>query len=123
MLHSWGIRRVIFIMVVNFWYIWEILRFKSDSFFFFLHHSLLVFFYLSKWLGNYGRKEKDKDTFRFKLYFRGLQLVGKVGRVFTNGLADLGSIPGRVIPKTFKKWYLIPLCLTLSHIRYVSRVK
>ena len=25
-----------------------------------------------------------------------------VGRVFTNGLGDLGSIPGRVIPKTLK---------------------
>ena len=28
-----------------------------------------------------------------------------------------------IIPKTFKKWYLIPPCLTLSIIRYVSRVK
>ena len=27
---------------------------------------------------------------------------GLVGRVFTNGLEDLGSIPGRVIPKTLK---------------------
>ena len=25
--------------------------------------------------------------------------------------------------KDFKKWYLIPTCLTLSNIRYVSRVK
>ena len=25
-----------------------------------------------------------------------------VGRVFANGLGDLGSIPGRVIPKTLK---------------------
>ena len=41
---------------------------------------------------------------------------------FANGPADLGLIPGRVIPKT-KKWYLIPPCLTLSIIRYVSRVK
>ncbi len=30
------------------------------------------------------------------------QLIGPVGRVFTNGLEDLGSIPGRVIPKTLK---------------------
>ena len=29
-------------------------------------------------------------------------LVGQVGRVFANGPGDLGSIPGRVIPKTFK---------------------
>ena len=35
---------------------------------------------------------------------------------------DLGSIPGRIIPKT-QKWYLIPPCLTLNNIKYVSRVK
>ena len=29
-------------------------------------------------------------------------LISQVGRVFTNGLGDLGSIPGRVIPKTLK---------------------
>ncbi len=29
-------------------------------------------------------------------------LIGLVGRVFTNGPGDLGSIPGRVIPKTLK---------------------
>ena len=28
--------------------------------------------------------------------------IGLVGRVFANGLGDLGSIAGRVIPKTFK---------------------
>ena len=27
---------------------------------------------------------------------------GLLGRVFANGLEDLGSIPGRVIPKTWK---------------------
>ena len=30
------------------------------------------------------------------------QLIGLVGRVFANGLGDLGSIPGCVIPKTLK---------------------
>ena len=49
-------------------------------------------------------------------------LIDLVGRVFANGPGDLGLIPGRVIPKTLK-WYLIPPCLTLSNIRYVSRVK
>ena len=29
-------------------------------------------------------------------------LIGLVGRVFANGPGDLSSIPGRVIPKTFK---------------------
>ena len=30
------------------------------------------------------------------------RLISLVGRVFDNGSQDLGSIPGRVIPKTFK---------------------
>ena len=39
-----------------------------------------------------------------KAYFRDShQLISPVGRVFTNDLGDLGSIPGRVIPKTLKK--------------------
>ena len=43
-------------------------------------------------------------------------------RVFPNGPVDLGSIPGQIIPNTLK-WYLIPPCLTLSNISYVSRIK
>ena len=30
------------------------------------------------------------------------RLIGQVGRVFANGPEDLGSVPGRVIPKTLK---------------------
>ena len=30
------------------------------------------------------------------------RLIGLIGRVFANGPGDLGSIPGRVIPKTLK---------------------
>ena len=44
------------------------------------------------------------------------RLINLVGRVFTNGQGDLGSIPGRVIQGTLK-CYLIPPCLTLSNIR------
>ena len=51
------------------------------------------------------------------------EVIGIIVRVFANGPGDLGSILGRVIPKTQKKWYLIPPCLTLSIIRCVSRVK
>ena len=51
------------------------------------------------------------------------RLIGLVGRVFANGPGNQGSLPGRVIPKTLKELYLIPPCLTLSIIRYVSRVK
>ena len=31
-----------------------------------------------------------------------VRLIGLVGREFANGPGDLGSIPGRVIPKTLK---------------------
>ena len=48
--------------------------------------------------------------------------IGLAVRVFANGPRDQGSIPGWVIPKT-QKWYLMTLCLTLSIIRYGSRVK
>ena len=44
--------------------------------------------------------------------------IGHAVRVLANGPGDLGSIPGRVIPKT-----QMPPCLTLSIIRYGSRVK
>ena len=47
------------------------------------------------------------------------QLIGLVGRVFTNGPGDQGSVPGCVLPKTLKNG----TCLTLSIIRYISRVK
>ena len=40
--------------------------------------------------------------------------------MFASGPGDLGSIPGRVIPKTLKM--ALP-CLTLSNIKYVSRIK
>ena len=43
-------------------------------------------------------------------------------RMFANGPGYLGSIPGRVIPKT-QKWYLMPPCLILSIIRYRSEIK
>ena len=39
-----------------------------------------------------------------------------------DGPGDLGWNPARVIPKT-QKWYLMPPCLTLSIIRYGTRIK
>ena len=50
-------------------------------------------------------------------------LIGLVGRVFANDQGDLCSTLGQVIPKNKKKRYLIPPCLTLSIIKYISRVK
>ena len=43
--------------------------------------------------------------------------------MFANGLVDQGSIPGWIIPKIFKKWYSMSLCLTLSIIRHGSKIK
>ena len=42
--------------------------------------------------------------------------------VFANGPRHQGSIQAQVIPKT-QIWYLMLTCLTLSIIRYNSRVK
>ena len=49
-------------------------------------------------------------------------LIGLVDRVLANRPGDLGSIPGRVIPKTLKM-VLDSSFLILSNIRYVSMVK
>ena len=48
--------------------------------------------------------------------------IGLMVRVLANGMEDLGSISGWVIPKT-QKWYLMLPCLTLIIIMYGSRVK
>ena len=59
--------------------------------------------------------------FLYKLFSEAkeIKFIKFVELVFATGPEDLGSIPGRVISKTLK----IPPCLTLSDIRYVSRVK
>ena len=62
-------------------------------------------------------KKKSYNTFGVLNW-----LIGQVGRVFANGLAD--QVQSQVaLYQRLKKWYLIPPCLTLSIIRYVSRVK
>ena len=49
------------------------------------------------------------------------RLIGLVGRVFANGPGDRGSIPGRVIPKAFKKMVLDASLLNTQH--YKVRIK
>ena len=61
---------------------------------------------------------KDKLIFYKLLIMLGVIVQGTYGRVFANGPGDLGSFPVRFIPK-----YLMRPCLTLSIIRYGSRVK
>ena len=43
-----------------------------------------------------------------------------MGRVFANGLGDLGSIPGRVIPKTLK---MVLDTFLLNTQQYKVRIK
>ena len=57
-------------------------------------------------------------SFLFNLCFN--QLFGLVGRVFTNGLEDLGSISGCVIPKTLRMVFDISL---LNTQQYKVRIK
>ena len=45
-----------------------------------------------------------------------------MGRLFANGLGDLGSIPGRVIPKT-KKMVLDTSLLNTQHYKVLIREK
>ena len=45
------------------------------------------------------------------------------GSVFANGPGDLGFNPRSRHTKDLEKWYLIPPCLTLSDIMYVTKVK
>ena len=50
-------------------------------------------------------------------------ITGQVGRMFANGLGDLGSIPGHVIPKTLKMVLDTSLLNTQQYKVYISRVK
>ena len=59
------------------------------------------------------------DFFLHNALFRIIEFIyiGLMSRVFANGPGDQGSIPGRVIPKTKKKWNLMPPWLTLIIIK------
>ena len=50
--------------------------------------------------------------------------IGLVGRVFANGSGDLGSIPGRIIPKTLKMVLDISFLNTQQYkVRIEGKVK
>ena len=52
--------------------------------------------------------------------YKGHWLIGLVRRMFANSPGDLGSIPGRVIPKTLKMVLDTPL---LNTQQYKVRIK
>ena len=47
--------------------------------------------------------------------------IGLTGRLFANGPGDLGSIPGRIIPKTLKMLLDTSLLNTQPYVRYASK--
>ena len=53
------------------------------------------------------RRLNYREKVQYKGYFQQMhfiyRLIGLIDRVFANGPGDLGSIPGRVIPKTLKR--------------------
>ena len=52
------------------------------------------------------------------------KLISLMGRVFANRTGDLGSIPGRVIPKTFKMILDTPFLNTQQHkVRIKGKVE
>ena len=57
-----------------------------------------------------------------KLFLHLTLCIGIMVRVFANGPGDLGSIPGRVIPKT-QKMVLDAILLNTQHYKVLSRVK
>ena len=76
------------------------------------HHQIPYFQSLA-WLDlglNTGLSDHWQTLYSLDQY---VQDICKIIIVFANGLGDLGSIKGRVIPKT-QKWYLMHSCVTLS---------
>ena len=53
--------------------------------------------------------------YNYKLFVLKDRLIGPVGRVFANGLGDLGSIPGRVITSTIFNVFGISLLNTQQY--------
>ena len=89
-----------------------------------IESAIISQYEIIKWLlafFNISTKLESKEK-KIPLDIVWISMIGLVGRVFANGPGDLGSIPGCVFQR-LKKWYLIPPCLTLSNIKYVSRIK
>ena len=77
--------------------------------------------WLILWVASWSKFIIDKwQSVSFSSNYIYIYITGIM--VFDNGPGDLGSILGRVIPKT-QKWYLMPPCLILNITRYGSRVK
>ena len=56
----------------------------------------------------------------YAIKYNQYRIIGLVGRVFAHGPGELGSIPGRVIPKTLK---MVPDASLLNTQQYKVRIK
>ena len=85
-----------------------------------LNRGMVGITHKSEYESSWGR-ERERDSTRGTYLFRRDSLVIGLGvRVFANGPGDLGSIPGRVIPKT-QKMVLDASLLNTQH--YKVRIK
>ena len=68
---------------------------------------------------------QTNDRMQSKQHNFGVRDIGPAVRVFANGPGDLGSIPGRVIPKTLKKMELDTTLLNTQHykVRFKGKVE
>ena len=74
------------------------------------------------WWGVTSLRWRGFESQRCHEYIFINQRIGLVGWVFANDPGD--RVQSQVESyQRLKKWYLIPPCLTLSYIRYISRVK
>ena len=97
-----------------------------------LHQKCLMLLRLSKyliiWLLEYLRfyfEYSNHEPFKFLTWSFTLSTwsIGSLGRVFTNGPGNLGSIPGRVIPKTLEMVLDTSLLNTQQYKVRIIRVK
>ena len=69
-----------------------------------------------------GKRERERERERTTCYWHNLMIFGLL--VECSPMAWETGIQSQVKSyQTLKQWFLIPPCLTLSIIRYISRVK
>ena len=65
-------------------------------------HVVVVFYGTCFNYSSFISLMKESKVWKIDFTFLRTNIIGLVGRVFTNGPGDLGSIQGHVIPKTLK---------------------
>ena len=99
-------------------YIFNVSLYLLSALLFVYNHLFAIIYQIS--LSN---RNNLYTVIRFHIFLSNINnLYILVSRVFTNSLGD--QVQSQIKSyQRFKIWYLIPICLTLSIIRYISRVK